>query len=593
MPVVIDVKPSPEELASAVRTSLSLEPSDIMFVNASIIDVWRREIVEGIEIAVRGRIISCVGRCARSRGSSTKIIDLRGSIVSPGFIDAHIHIESTFLRPSEFSKAVISRGTTAVFADPHEIANVAGFEGLRYMANELSKTPLKAFLLIPPNVPASLRAPEVGGALLRYDEVIDKMDHFSGVGEVMDIGSLLDGDERFIEYASKLSMAKIVQGHAAGLSGEDLDVYASLAIGNDHEVTEWGELIERLSKGIIPIVRYGSSWRDLERLYRAIQDYSPLIPVATDDIHALHILREGHLDRAVRRAIELGVDPVKAIASVTLAPALLYGMHRWMGSMAPGRYADLVIIEDLDRVRIKDVYIDGVLVASGYRYIALLQEDSSEIPSSVSNTVKIIWPPKISLEIQRNCREALVRVIKPIHGTTLTKEGREVVSCGVFVVKETSNSKLLYVTSINRCGVSRSYTALLEGIELDGAIASTVSHDSHNIIAVGSSLDDIMAAVKAIVDSGGGISLAFRGRVEALVELGVAGLMSRKRYLEVVDDLDKLFRALEERGFEKPEDILLEIQLLSLTVIPEIRITDRGLYLVSKREVASLVISYS
>jgi len=593
LPVVIDVRPSPEELAAAVRSSLGLEPSDIVFVNASAIDVWRRDIVEGVEIAVRGRIISCVGRCARSRGSRTKIIDLRGSIVAPGFIDAHTHIESTFLRPSEFSKAVISRGTTAVFADPHEIANVAGFEGLRYMANELSKTPLKAFLLIPPNVPASLRAPGIGGALLRYDEVIEKMDLFSGVGEVMDIGSLLDGDERFIEYAARLSTAKIIQGHAAGLRGEDLDAYASLAIGNDHEVTEWGELVERLSKGIIPIVRYGSSWRDLERLYRAVQDYSPLVPVATDDIHALHIVREGHLDRAVRRAIELGVDPVKAIASVTLAPALLYGVQRWIGSIAPGRYADLVVIEDLKRVKIKDVYIDGVLVASGYRYLALPKEDSNEIPNSISNTVKVVWPPKISLEIRRNCSEALVRVIKPIHGTTLTKEERRVIPCGVDVVKEVSNSRLLYVTSINRYNVNSSYTALLEGIELDGAIASTVSHDSHNIIAVGSSLDDIMAAVKAIVDSGGGISLASRGRVEALVELGIAGLMSEKGYLEVVDDLEKMFRALEERGFEKPEDILLEIQLLSLTVIPEIRITDRGLYLVSKREVANLVINYS
>jgi len=593
LPVVIDIRPSPEELASAARSSLGLEPADLIISNASVVDVWRREIVEGVEVAIKGRIISCVGKCPRSRGPNTRVVDARGSIVAPGFIDSHTHIESTFLRPYEFSKAVVARGTTAAFIDPHEVANVAGFEGLEYMWRELSKAPLKAFLLIPPNVPASRRAPGSGGASLEYSQVLERIAMFSGVGEVMDIGSLLEGDPEFISYASRLSMSSMVQGHAAGLRGEDLDAYASLGYANDHEVTVWEDLVERLSKGVIPIVRYGSSWRDLDRLYRALELYSPLIPIATDDIHALHIAREGHLDRAVRRAIELGVDPVKAIASVTLAPALLYGIQRWLGSVAPGRYADLGVIEDLDRLRVRGVYIDGELVAREYRYLGRGDPSPPDPPSRVVSSVELELPPRLSIDLPRGCREAVVRVIRPIHGTTLTREERASIPCGEGLEDAMRERGLLYVASIDRYGRNKSYVGLLSGVELEGGLASTVSHDSHDIIAVGSTLEDIGAAVRAVVESGGGISLAHRGRVEALVELGMAGLMSVKEYHEVAGDLERLFRAMEERGVGEPEEVLVEIQLLGLTVIPEIRITDEGLYNVVERRIVGLAVDYS
>lgn len=587
--IIRDPRPDPEELARASRSSLGLVPADLILSRASLVDVWSLRVVENIDIAIKGRIICCVGRCTRSRGSSTREIDLHGKYVAPGLIDPHTHIESTYLRPSEFSKAVIARGTTTVFADPHEIANVAGVAGLEYMARELMESPLRAFLLVPPNVPASPRSPDRGGASLEYSEVLKISESFSGVGEVMDIGSLLDGVGDYIDYVSRISMRWIVQGHAAGLSGEDLDAYASLGMYNDHEVTNWEELLEKLSKGLIPIVRYGSSWRDLDRLYRAIEKYPQIVSIATDDIHALHIAREGHMDRAVRRAIELGVDPVRAIASATIAPAILYGVHRWIGSIAPGRYADIVVIDNLDRLYIESVYIEGNLVARHYKYIAP-DRRPPDPPGNIVDSIRVGDIDRIAPEMPRGCGEAMVRAIRPIHGTTLTREERFSIDCRRLEAGDLGGD-LSFVAVVNRYGRGTSYVGLAVDIGIEGGLASSIAHDSHNIIAVGSSIDDMRRAIASIVESRGGIAYAYRGGVEAIVVLEIAGLMSSKGYEEVAEDLERLFRTLERRGVGKPEDILQEIQLLSLTVIPEIRITDRGLYHVTRREILDLVVS--
>jgi adenine deaminase len=588
--IIRDPRPDPEELARASRSSLGLIPADLILSRVSLVDVWSLRVVENVDIAIKGRIISCVGRCIRSRGSSTKEIDLHGKYIAPGLIDPHTHIESTYLRPSEFSKAVMARGTTTVFADPHEIANVTGVAGLEYMARELSESLLRVFLLVPPNVPASPRSPDRGGASLEYSEVLKIVDSFSGVGEVMDIGSLLDGVGDYIDYVSRISMRGIVQGHAAGLSGEDLDAYASLGMYNDHEVTGWEEFLEKLSKGLIPIVRYGSSWRDLDRLYRAIERYPQIVSIATDDIHALHIAREGHMDRAVRRAIELGVDPVRAIASATIAPAILYGVHRWIGSIAPGRYADLVVIDSLDRLYIESVYIEGNLVARHYRYVGPDKKPPNP-PRDMVDSIRVGDIDRIAPEIPRGCEEAEVRAIRPIHGTTLTREERISIDCRGLVVGDLGGD-LSLVAVVNRYGKGSGYVGLAVDIGIEGALASSIAHDSHNIIAVGSSMGDIRMAIASIVESRGGISYVYKGRVEAAVVLEIAGLMSSKGYEDVAEDLERLFRALESSGVEKPEDILQEIQLLSLTVIPEIRITDRGLYHVTRRQIMDLVVSY-
>lgn len=588
--IIRDPRPDPEELARASRSSLGLIPADLILSRTTLVDVWSLRIVENVDIAIKGRIICCVGRCTRSRGSSTREIDLRGKYVAPGFIDPHTHIESTYLRPSEFSKAVMVRGTTTVYADPHEIANVAGVAGLEYMVRELSESPLRVFLLVPPNVPASPRSPDRGGASLEYSEVLKISERFSGVGEVMDIGSLLDGVGDYIDYVSRISMREIVQGHAAGLSGEDLDAYASLGMYNDHEVTSWEEFLEKLSKGLIPIVRYGSSWRDLDRLYRAIERYPQIVSIATDDIHALHIAREGHMDRAVRRAIELGVDPVRAIASATIAPAILYGVHRWIGSIAPGRYADLVVIDNLDKLYIESVYIEGKLVARHYKYVGPNRRPPDP-PREIVDSIRVGIIDRIAPEIPRGCEEVEVRAIRPIHGTTLTREERIRVDCRELGAGDLGGD-LSLVAVVNRYGRGTGYVGLAVDIGIEGAIASSMAHDSHNIIAVGSSMSDIRRAIESIVGSRGGIAYVYRGRVEAVVVLEIAGLMSSKDYEEVAGDLERLFRALERHSAEKPEDILQEIQLLSLTVIPEIRITDRGLYHVTRREILDLVVSY-
>lgn len=585
MPVFRNIAPDPWELRAASRASLGLEGADLVIENASLVDVWGLSIVDGVDVAIKGRLIACVGSCRRSKSRSARVVDLGGKILAPGFIDAHVHVESTFLRPAEFAKAVISRGTTAVFADPHEIANVAGFQGIEYMASEFRESPLKVFLLIPPSVPASRRSPDRGGASLEYREVLSRSEGFSGVGEVMDLGSFLDGDEEFLVYASRLAASPVIQGHGAGLRGEDLDAYASLGINNDHEVTSYEELLERLRRGVVPMVRFGSSWRDLDRLWRALQDFSPLVPLVSDDIHAAHIASEGHLDRAVRRAVELGVDPLKALRSVTLAPAILFGIHRWLGSIAPGRYADMVVLSDIRSLRVEATYVDGSPVFS--KELGFVGFGARPDPSErILRIFSVPENPSLAPRIPEGFSEVDARVVVPVHGTPLTRE--EILTVDLEAPLHVQGLSLASV--VNRYGSGRSFTGFLGDLALRGSVSSTVAHDSHNIIIVGSSPKDLKAGLEALSKAGGGLCVYREDQGARCLELSIAGLMSSRPFEEVASDLESLLREMASIGIRDPEAVLHEIQLLSLTVIPRIRITDNGLYDVVERRPVDLVV---
>ncbi|MGC9112830.1 adenine deaminase C-terminal domain-containing protein [Acidilobus sp.] len=566
--------PSPQELVSASRAALGLEPLDLLIKDAEVVDVWGRR-TGSWDVGVKGRVVACVGSC---RSRARRVVNAKGAYLAPGFIDAHMHLESTFLSPSEFSKELVKHGTTAAFVDIHEVGNVLGIKGVYAVAEEFRHALLKVFLLAPPNVPPSRRVDDAGGASISYPEALEAARALSGLGEVMDLQSVVDGDEDLMNFVAEASVSEtVVQGHMAGLSGPELDAYVSLGVRNDHEVTTREELMERLSRGVFPFVRFGSSWRDLDRLSDLVSRYSPLVPIVVDDIHALHLVREGHLDRAVRRAIELGVDPVDAVRAVTLAPALSYGLERWLGSVAPGRFADLVLLDSLDdRLRVIQTFINGSEAVCSPRKVS---------PQLDGNTVTVSFRPSFELRAPVARGQVQARVIELVNGSTITSESLEVlrVEDGRPIIK----GDLSEVHVINRYGRELQGSGLL-GLSVSGALASSVAHDTHNIIIVGSERDSMEAALEAIRTKGGGIAFAQGGSVKAFLPLPIAGLMSDLSSEEVASRLEDVTNGLSRACNCDGDLVLNQVQLLTLPVIPELRVTDKGLYSVSRRSYVPL-----
>lgn len=573
MTVVRDPRPSPQELVQASRAALGLEPLDLLITGGQVVNVWTRSISRA-DVGVKGRIIACVGEC---RARAERTISAEGKYVLPGFIDAHMHLESTMLSPPEFSKELLRHGTTAAFVDIHEVGNVLGLRGVRAVAEMFDRVKLKVFLLEPANVPPSRLVDDVGGAAIGYDESLAAAKGLSGMGEVMDLQALLEADEEFMEYAASASTSVLTQGHMAGLRGSQLDAYVSLGIRNDHEVVNEEELVDRLSRGVYPYVRYGSSWRDLDRLYRLVQAYSPLVPIVADDIHALHLVREGHLDRALRRAVQLGVDPVDAVRAVTLSPAIASGVEAWYGSVAPGRFADINIVSDLKEFKVVQTLLDGSEASCS---------PSFEVPSFMRDTVKVSFRPSLELRAPVEAGQVVARVIEVPWGSTLTRESVELLR--VTDWRPAVSGELSEVHVINRYGRALEGSGLL-GVAVDGALASTIAHDTHNLIVVGSDRASMERAVEYVVSHGGGIAVARGGSVEAGLPLPLAGLMSDMSSERVASELGRVTSRLSSACGCDGEVLLNQVQLLTLTVIPELRVTDRGLYSVSRRSYVPLM----
>ena len=573
MTVVRDPRPRPQELVSAARAALGLEPLDLLVRGGLVVDVWSRTIRKA-DVGVRGRLIACVGDCGEAR----RTVEAEDLYVVPGMIDFHVHLESSLLRPSEFARVLLSHGTTAAFVDVHEVANVAGLMGVRAVADELDSTMLKAFVLAPPNVPPSRVVDDSGGASIGYAEALGAARELSGLGEFMDVHAVLEGDHEAMGFLAAASVSVPVQGHMAGLSGSALDAYVDLGPRNDHEVTSEAEALERLSRGVHPLARYGSAWRDLESLARLVSAYSPLVPVVADDVHALHLVREGHLDRAVRRAVELGVDPLDAVRAVTLAPALAAGIQAWYGAVAPGRFADMVLVDDLRGLRVLRTFVDGREFDGGCR-AGGAQHDA------LRGTVRVSFRPRLSLRAPVESGTVTVRLIE-LDGSTLTREARERLRVKSWEPELAGDASVVHV--VNRYGLARQGDGVLAH-RVEGAVASSLAHDTHNIVVVGADRASMAAALDYVVSRGGGVAVASGGSVVAGLPLPIAGLMSVAPAEEVAEALGRVASALSSACRCDGEALLAKLQLITLTVIPELRVTDRGLYSVSRRSYVPLM----
>lgn len=567
-----------------VATALGRLKADLVIKNGILVNVNSGEIIENIDVAVKNGRIAYIGNASHCIGGETKVVDAEGLYITPGFLDSHVHIESSMLTVTQFAKAVMPHGTTTVFADPHEIANVLGLKGVRLMIEEAKRVPLKVYITAPSCVPASPEFETPGAQLGAKD--IEEMLEWDGVialGEMMDFPGVLNLRE---DVVAKLTTAhkldKLIEGHDAGLLGTDLIAYAAAGISSSHELTTKRDAIERIRLGMYAYIREGSAWLDVEQTVKAVTEAyldSRHICLVTDDREADSILREGHMDHVVRRAIEEGVDPVRAIQMATLNPAEHYRLDREIGSVAPARAADILLLESLTRVKVKMVFINGELIARDGKTVVDIKK--MDYPEWAIKSIKVSKPLEakdFSIRSLIDEEEVRVRVIEAIEGSVLTRAIVEELPVQDGYIYPDPKRSIYKLAVIERHKASGNIgLGFVKGFGFNiGAVASTVAHDSHNLLVLGTNNEDMAKAVNTLIEVGGGISTVKNGEVLSLIELPIAGLMSDRPWEEVAEKLENMYTIWREKGCTWPAPFMT-LSLLALPVLPELRLTDKGL----------------
>ncbi len=554
------------------------EPADLLLRGARIVDVISGEIRQG-DLAVAGGYIVGFGA-----SEAREIIELEGKHLVPGLIDAHVHIESSQLSPAEFARAVLPHGTTCVIADPHEIANVLGLDGIRYMLRATETLPLRVFFMAPSCVPASPL--ENAGATLSAQEIREVLswNRVLGLGEVMNFPGVLSRDP---EVWAKLGAAQgmPIDGHAPGLSGHALWAYKLAGPRTEHECTLLGEAREKLRAGMHILIREGTTARNLSALIPLLSPHTaPFVHFCTDDRHPETLHTEGHMDDVLRKAIANGADLLAAVAAATIHAARAYGLAD-LGALAPGFRADFLVVSDLERFEVEQVYVGGELVAEGGRCV---WECPGIAADDVRSTVNVD-PEALSFAIRAEGRKA--RVIGVIPGQVVTEgvilEPKEV---GGEVAADPERDILKLAVVERHRGTGNAGLGLVRGFGLKGgALASTVAHDSHNIVVVGTNDDDMRLAVARLVELGGGQVVVAHGEIIAELPLPIAGLMSDLPLEEVVRRGGELKKAARNLGCGL-SDPFMQLSFLALPVIPKLKLTDLGLVDVERFELVSLFV---
>jgi len=552
--------------------------------NASLVNVNSGEILEKQGVAVKKDRIALVGNAQETIGPETYVIDAKGKYLVPGFIDGHVHIESAMVTATEFARAVLPHGTTAVFVDPHEITNVLGLDGVRFFLNEAHGLPLKVLITFPSCVPA---APgfETNGATIGPKEVEEALgwDGVVALGEMMNYPGVLAGDEQVhAEIAATLRAGRLVEGHAVDLLDTPLAAYAAAGITSCHESTKKIHAMQKLRLGMYAMLREASASLDVAETIRAITEekMDPRhVCLVTDDRDPASLLREGHVDHVVRRAVEEGVDPVIAIQMATLNVAEHYECARELGSLAPARYADMLILDDLAKVSVNTVVADGQVVSRNGKLVSNIELPN--YPEYARNSMHLKHLPTPSeLAIRANITRGSVRVraIGVIPGSIYTRHLQSEAPVKDGLVSANVDEDVLKIAVIERHRASGNIgLGFVKGLGVsEGAVASTVGHDSHNLVVAGANDLDILAAAKVLTESGGGMVAVKGEKTLAHVPLPIAGLMSDRPVEVVSDEIEKLKDAWSKLGSTLPSPYIT-LSFTTLSVIPELRITDKGL----------------
>lgn len=571
-----------QKLIKLIDVAAGRKKADLVLKNAKIVDVFQAKILTG-DIAISDGYIAGIG--GSYQGVEER--NYTGKYVAPGFIEAHIHIESSYVSPEEFSRVFIPRGTTTILADPHEIVNVAGLKGLDYMVNAAKNAKMDIRYMMPPCVPATNF--ETSGADLYADDMEDalKTGEVDGLAELMNFPGVINADDKMID---EILMAKKygarIDGHAPQVVGKDLNAYIAAGPANDHECSTLEEAEERLARGMYLLLREGSVTQDLRKLLPIVNTAnSRRCLLSGDDVQAKTAINKGHLDNSIRICIDEGLNPITAIQMATLNPAEYCGLND-RGAIAPGRRADMVVFESLEDFAVEETYILGEKLSQGNKYLGKVNYYPIDSVES-SMHVKDFTREKLQLHLNSD----KVRAIGVVPGEVLTTEEHMTVNRdgdGNFVYNDQEDvTKIVVVERHHNTGNVN--VNLLSGYGIKaGAIAISIGHDSHNIIATGTNDDDIFMAVNELIKQEGGAVVVKDEKVISRMELKIAGLMCNLPAEKMIAQQDALDEAVhEELGVPDNVNPVMTLSFMPLAVIPKLKITDKGLVDVEKNAFVS------
>ena len=580
------------------RVAVGSSPADLVFQGGQLVNVVTGEKYEA-DIAVKGERIAAVGDIASIALRAKRVINIQGKFIAPGMIDGHIHIESSMLTVDEFSRIVVPHGTTAISADFHEIANVLGMKGIRLIHEILSDVPLRIFPVVPSSVPLSTTIELPTKTIdLRDVEEMMKWNDVLGLGEILNVHDLVTGS-RDLDEKIRLAIkyGKFIDGNAAGISDEKLEAYIASGPQHDHEAVSEDEAKQRLRLGMWVMLREGSSERNLGDIIKLVargEVDSRRVCFATDDKTPYDLSTEGHLDHCVRKSIQLGVDPVKAIQIATINCAEYLGLERELGSIAPGKVADFLIFDDLQKFNVLRTVIGGEIAAENGTIFGPRRK--RKYPRFITNTFHLSRKLAASdMEIRTNRRGIVrVRVIDVTEGTIISKSSEAEMPVQGHKLVANVTSDILKIIVVERYGKTNIEIGkgLVKGFELkNGALASSIAHDTHNIISVGTNDVDIARAVNHVAELQGGLVAVREGKVLGELKLNLAGIISLEPWEKVSEDLLRLHETVKSQLGCKMKSPFMVLSFQSSASIPELKISTRGLIdMPSMRLVPMLII---